>query len=62
MFCKAISTWRRSCANVVQTSQGKRLPLVAKSAVPLTVLSNSYLALPLTATPLGGFEPRRPRH
>lgn len=48
-------------ANVVQTCQRKRLPLVARPAVAPHVLSNTYRALPLPAVPLGGFEPRRPR-
>ena len=38
----------------------KRLPVVARSAWPPDVFSNSYHPLPLVAAPLGRFEPRRP--
>ena len=51
-----------SYANVVQTSQKKCPPPVTRSPEPLNVPSNSYRALLLVAGPLGGFEPRRPRH
>jgi hypothetical protein len=49
-------------ANLMLTSQRKRLPLVAKSPVAPDVFSNSYRALLFLAVPSDGFEPRRPRH
>lgn len=51
-----------SRANLAQTSQETRLPLVARSPYPPDVVSNTYRPLPLVAVPLGRFEPRRPRH
>jgi hypothetical protein len=49
-----------SHANLVQTCQRKRLPLVAITASALDVLSNSYRALLLSAALFGGFKSRRP--